>query len=103
MASITHASRAAQIAAPGDSGVVLGAIGISLAALLGCALWGPAALILPTFAIVAAGLAAVAGIAHWFSTGRRRSGLLMAAGVFACAAAAAAILGDADQVALSFT
>lgn len=76
----------------------------SIAALLATsvalAIYLPHALVLPAMALASVLFASACGLAGWLSSGRTKSRALTAAGVFAIAAIAAAVIGDPDQVAI---
>jgi hypothetical protein len=81
---------------------VLTSLAILLAATLAIGLVAPKALLLPSLALAATLLACAAGAAAQLGDGRFRARAMTAAGVFAFAAAAAAMLGDPDLLARAF-
>ncbi len=62
-------------------------------------LTAPSALVLPAVSLIATFAVLVCGIAAWFGGPALQTQSLTAAGIFAFAAVAAAIIGDPDQVA----
>lgn len=84
----------------GGSTPVLASVVLILTSVLAIGYTVPPELLLPALALVATALASIAGVTASVTNGNIRDSALTCAGIFALAAIAAAITGDADQVAL---
>lgn len=100
MSILTHPNRPKFLPFATDaSGAVRSAIAILVVTTVVIVMLAPISLVLPTLAFVAAACATASGIIGWLSDEPRRQQAFLIASAFAFAAAAAAMLGDPDQIA----